>query len=141
MIRFRHLFVSPGHNYSGHPGGPPGDCSVIETDPIKFVAGRGMHNARLFGQLPGQCDKTAGTGNDLFVVNFYADLAFGDFGLMAEYLASRNVNTTSALSATFRTTTLNSKLATFYGEAKDTVTGAMAKATTSGIRPQMQIQF
>lgn len=90
MIRFHHLFASSGHNYSGNPGGPPGDCSVIEADPTKYVTGRGMRNDRLFGQLPDQCDETVGTGSDLLVGNFYADLACSSFGLLAEYLPSRN---------------------------------------------------
>lgn len=73
MMRFHHLFVSPGHNYSGHPGGPPGDRSVIEADPIKCVASCSMRN-------------------DLLVGNFDASLTFGKLGLLAEYLASRNEN-------------------------------------------------
>jgi len=92
MIRFHYLFVSSGHNYSGHPGGPPGGRSVIEADPIKCAAGRGMRNDRLFSQLPDQCGKSVGTGNDLLVGNFYADQTCGNFALLAEYLASRNEN-------------------------------------------------
>lgn len=73
MMRIHHLFVSLGHNYSGHPGGPPGDRSVIEVNPIKCVTSRSMRN-------------------DLLVGNFYASLIFGMLGLLAEYLASRNEN-------------------------------------------------
>lgn len=92
MIRFHYLFVSPGHNYFGHPGGSPGDRSVIEADPIKCVAGRGMRNDRLFGQFPDQCGKTVGTRNDLLVGNVYTDLTFGRFNVIAEYLYSSNEN-------------------------------------------------
>lgn len=92
MMRIHHLSVSPGHNYSGHSGGPPGDRSVIEADPIKCVVGRGMRNNRLFGQLPDQCGKSVGTGDDLLVGNFHADLPFGKVGHLTGYLASRNEN-------------------------------------------------
>ena len=48
MIRIHHLFISPGHNYFGHHGGPPGDHSVIEADQIECVAGRGIRGDRFF---------------------------------------------------------------------------------------------
>lgn len=92
MMCIHHLFGSPGRNYSGHPGGPPGDCSVIEAGPIKCVAGRGMRKDRSFGQLPGQCGKTVGTGGDLLVGKFHAGLTFGNIGRLTGYLASRNEN-------------------------------------------------
>lgn len=48
MIRIHHLFVSPGHNYFGHHGGPPGGHPVIEAEQIECVAGRGICGDRFF---------------------------------------------------------------------------------------------
>jgi hypothetical protein len=48
MIRVRHLFVSPGHNFVGHHGGPPGQHPVVEADQIECVAGRGIRGDRYF---------------------------------------------------------------------------------------------
>ena len=49
MIRVSHLFTSPGHNFVGHHGGPPGDHPIIEADQIECVAGRGIRGDRYFG--------------------------------------------------------------------------------------------
>jgi MOSC domain-containing protein len=49
MIRIRHLFTSPGHNFVGHHGGPPGEHPVLESDEIECVAGRGIRGDRYFG--------------------------------------------------------------------------------------------
>ena len=48
MIRVRHLFVSPGHNFVGHHGGPPGGHPVIEAEEIECLAGRGIRGDRYF---------------------------------------------------------------------------------------------
>ena len=45
----RHLFTSPGHNFVGHHGGPPGAHPVIESDQVECVAGRGIRGDRYFG--------------------------------------------------------------------------------------------
>lgn len=47
-IHVHHLFVSPGHNYFGHHGGPPGSHSIVEADQIECVAGRGIRGDRFF---------------------------------------------------------------------------------------------
>jgi len=44
-----HLFTSPGHNFVGHHGGPPGEHPIIEADQIECVAGRGVRGDRYFG--------------------------------------------------------------------------------------------
>jgi len=49
MIRVCHLFTSPGHNFVGHHGGPPGEHLIIEADQIECVAGRGIRGDRYFG--------------------------------------------------------------------------------------------
>jgi MOSC domain-containing protein YiiM len=48
MIHIRHLFVSPGHNFFGHHGRPPGDAPTLEVDAIECVAGRGIRGDRFF---------------------------------------------------------------------------------------------
>ena len=48
MIRLRHLFTSPGHNFVGHHGGPPGDHPSVEAEQIECVAGRGIRGDRYF---------------------------------------------------------------------------------------------
>ena len=48
MIRIRHLFISPGHNYFGHHGQPPGEHPILEVDAVECVAGRGLRGDRFF---------------------------------------------------------------------------------------------
>ncbi|MGA4579889.1 MOSC domain-containing protein [Limisphaera sp. VF-2] len=47
-MRIRHLFISPGHNYFGHHGQPPGEHPVLEVEAIECVAGRGIRGDRFF---------------------------------------------------------------------------------------------
>jgi MOSC domain-containing protein YiiM len=46
MIRVCHLFISPGHNFFGRHGRPPGAHPVFEVDQITCVAGRGIQGDR-----------------------------------------------------------------------------------------------
>ena len=48
MIRVRHLYISPGHNYFGHHGQPAGTHPVIEVDRLECVSGRGLRGDRFF---------------------------------------------------------------------------------------------
>jgi MOSC domain-containing protein YiiM len=41
-----HLYTSPGHNYFGHHGLPPGEHPIVEHDGIKLLAGRGIEGDR-----------------------------------------------------------------------------------------------
>jgi hypothetical protein len=43
-----HLYISEGHNYVGHHGGPPGEHAIVEVDEIQCVAGCGIENDRYF---------------------------------------------------------------------------------------------
>ncbi len=47
-----HLYISPGHNFRGHHGGPPGEHPVVEVDRIRCVAGRGIEGDRYFDHQP-----------------------------------------------------------------------------------------
>jgi len=42
------LFISPGHNFFGHRGQPPGKHPLIEVQEIECVTGRGIRGDRFF---------------------------------------------------------------------------------------------
>lgn len=50
--RVRHLFISPGHNFKGHHGGPAGTNPTVETAEIRCIAGRGIEGDRYFDFKP-----------------------------------------------------------------------------------------
>jgi MOSC domain-containing protein YiiM len=50
--RVRHLYVSPGHNYFGHHGRPPGTHPIVEVETVECVAGRGLKGDRFFDHKP-----------------------------------------------------------------------------------------
>jgi len=45
-MRIRHLYLSPGHNYFGHHGQPPGEHAILEVREIRCLAGRGIEGDR-----------------------------------------------------------------------------------------------
>jgi MOSC domain-containing protein YiiM len=47
-VKVRHLYISPGHNYFGHNGGPPGNHPTLEVPEVECVAGRGLKGDRFF---------------------------------------------------------------------------------------------
>lgn len=51
-MRVRHLFISPGHNFFGHHGGPAGQTPMIEVQAVECVAGCGLRGDRFFGHRP-----------------------------------------------------------------------------------------
>lgn len=53
MITIEHIYLSPGHNYKGHHGGPPGDHPVLEMAKVRCVAGKGIEGDRYYGQQEG----------------------------------------------------------------------------------------
>jgi MOSC domain-containing protein YiiM len=48
-MKIRHIFISPGHNFFGHQGLPPGEHPVEEVESVKCVAGRGLEGDRFYG--------------------------------------------------------------------------------------------
>jgi len=46
--RIRHIFISPGHNFFGHYGGPAGSNPITEVTECHCVAGRGIEGDRFF---------------------------------------------------------------------------------------------
>ena len=47
-MKIRHLYISPGHNYFGHHGKPPGENPTEEVSEVECVAGRGIRGDRFF---------------------------------------------------------------------------------------------
>ncbi len=45
-VRVRQLFLSPGHNFRGHHGGPAGTHPTQEVREIRCLAGRGIEGDR-----------------------------------------------------------------------------------------------
>lgn len=48
MSQVRHIFISPGHNFFGRHGQPPGGHPILEVDQVECVAGRGLRGDRFF---------------------------------------------------------------------------------------------
>lgn len=48
MIRIRHLYVSPGHNFFGHHGRSASAHPMVEVDEVECLAGRGLRGDRFF---------------------------------------------------------------------------------------------
>jgi len=45
-MRIRHIFISPGHNFVGHHGKPPGDHATLDVREAQLLAGRGIEGDR-----------------------------------------------------------------------------------------------
>ena len=52
MNRIEHLYLSIGHNYFGHHGGPADAHQCVATAAIECVAGRGLRGDRFFDYKP-----------------------------------------------------------------------------------------
>ncbi|MDB6173266.1 MAG: molybdenum cofactor biosysynthesis protein [Chthoniobacteraceae bacterium] len=52
-LRIKHLYTSPGHNFFGHHGKPPGQHTMIEQAEIRCLAGRGIEGDRFLNYKPG----------------------------------------------------------------------------------------
>jgi MOSC domain-containing protein YiiM len=48
MLRLRHLYLSPGHNYFGHHGREPSGHPMLEVPSVQCLAGRGIEGDRFF---------------------------------------------------------------------------------------------
>ena len=47
-----HLFLSPGHNYFGHHGGPAGEHPIVAVPEVECLAGRGIRGDRFLDYKP-----------------------------------------------------------------------------------------
>ena len=52
MSRIVQIFLSPGHNFFGHHGQPPGDSPIVEVAEAECVAGKGLRGDRFFDYKP-----------------------------------------------------------------------------------------
>jgi len=52
LFRIRHRFVSPGPNYRGQHGWPPGSHPILAQDAIECVPGRVIRRDRYFDHQP-----------------------------------------------------------------------------------------
>jgi MOSC domain-containing protein YiiM len=50
MPTIRHIYISPGHNFRGHHGGPPGENPIVEVESDECVAGKGLVGDRYFAE-------------------------------------------------------------------------------------------
>ena len=47
-MQLLHLYISSGHNFRGHHGGPAGEHPILDVPEIHCVAGRGIRGDRYF---------------------------------------------------------------------------------------------
>jgi MOSC domain-containing protein YiiM len=47
-MRVEQLFISPGHNFVGHHGKPPGGHPMLPMEQVECVAGHGLRGDRYF---------------------------------------------------------------------------------------------
>ena len=47
-IQVERIFISPGHNFFGHQGGPAGTHPTVEVSEVECVAGKGLVGDRFF---------------------------------------------------------------------------------------------
>ena len=52
-ISIAHLYISPGHNFFGHHGQPPGEHPIVEVEEVRCVTGCGVVGDRFYGHMPG----------------------------------------------------------------------------------------
>jgi MOSC domain-containing protein YiiM len=52
-IRIAALYISPGHNFFGHHGKPPGKHPLLRSNAVRCVAGQGIVGDRFFNHSTG----------------------------------------------------------------------------------------
>ncbi len=52
MVTIEQLYLSPGHNFFGHHGGPAGGHPTLAAEGLRCVAGRGVEGDRFFDYRP-----------------------------------------------------------------------------------------
>ena len=66
MIRVKHLFLSPGHNYFGHHGRSAGQNPILKPAEVECVAGRGLRGDRFFDCEPDHKGQVTFFSNEVF---------------------------------------------------------------------------
>ena len=51
-VAIRHIFISPGHNFFGRFGVPPGEHAANDVPAVKCRAGYGLEGDRFYGYRP-----------------------------------------------------------------------------------------
>ena len=51
-VAIHHIFVSPGHNFFGRFGQPPGEHATVELRAVRVRAGWGLEGDRFYGYRP-----------------------------------------------------------------------------------------
>ncbi len=46
LIRIKHLYISPGHNFFGHHGEAPSQHETLECETVRCLPGRGLEGDR-----------------------------------------------------------------------------------------------
>jgi MOSC domain-containing protein YiiM len=77
-MRIEQIFTSPGHNYFGHHGLPPGDFPLIAVHEIECVAGHGIRGDRFFDYADDYKGQITFFSREIF------DLMSENFGLTAK---------------------------------------------------------
>jgi MOSC domain-containing protein YiiM len=52
LVTIRHIFISPGHNFFGRNGLPPGNHPAMSVGSVQCRAGCGLEGDRFFGYRP-----------------------------------------------------------------------------------------
>ena len=52
MVTLEQLYISPGHNFFGHHGGPAGEHTTLPAAELRCVAGRGIAGDRFYDYRP-----------------------------------------------------------------------------------------
>lgn len=52
-LTIERIFLSSGHNFFGHFGGPSGSHPIVEVEAVECLAGRGLRGDRFFNYKPG----------------------------------------------------------------------------------------
>lgn len=70
-----HIFISPGHNFFGHFGRPPGDHPSVEVREVECVAGKGLLGDRFFNFKPAKFPEGYKGQVTFFAIETYEDLS------------------------------------------------------------------
>jgi len=66
VIRVSQLYISPGHNFVGHHGGPPGQHPTLAMARVHCVAGGGIRGDRFFAPGTGHNRQITFFGMEVF---------------------------------------------------------------------------
>jgi len=129
-----HLFISNGHNYVGHHGGPPGRHAIRGVDSIRCIAGKGIEGDRYFAHKDGFKGQ----------ITFFADEVYRD--LCAQFAVTEPTPSAFRRNVITRGLELNSLIGRefeiqgvrFFGTEECRPCDWMDEAFTSGAKEAMR---